>query len=172
MSTTTLWKRVAFFASTAVIFGLTGCSDRTNDAVQSETAAPPPAVAAMCPDSVTPPAPTAGRVMDVLRLLADKDVPLSERVTYLQGAADDPNIMNRFADELQRIKYSATVRGVVDYCNGTAAADGTATFDGQTHESQVPLIFDAGNWKVNKIWTCELIANAQLSSPMCPKGTS
>lgn len=98
----------------------------------------------------------------------DVNVPLADKVPYVQGAERDPELLNRLAKEAKDSNFTAKILDVSDNCNGTASASTLATFNEKTNAVQVPLVAEGGKWKLNKEWMCGLMNDYQLTSPICP----
>jgi hypothetical protein len=97
----------------------------------------------------------------------DPNVPLAEKVPYVQGAESDPELLNRLAEKGKESHFAAKILSVADNCNGTASAAALVTINGKTNAVQVPLVTERDKWKLNKEWMCGLMNDYQLSSPIC-----
>jgi hypothetical protein len=118
-------------------------------------------------DSKYPATPTVQQVSDRLKTLVDSHIPLDQRVTSVQGAERDPEILNRLAAVLTDAHYKVEIHNIDNYCNGQASANSLVTFKGETNEMQIPLTVDGNQWKLNNSWACDLMANADITSSMC-----
>lgn len=114
-----------------------------------------------------PATPTVEQLTNMMQRALDQSVPLSEKVTYVQGADGDPELLNRIAKEARESNFDAKILSVSDKCNGTATAATLATFSGKTNAQQVPLVAEGDKWKLNKEWMCGLMKDYQLTSPIC-----
>ncbi|WP_433520501.1 hypothetical protein ACQPZ2_23960 [Nocardia pseudovaccinii] len=119
------------------------------------------------PNGKYPASPTVDLLTGLLRKGLDPNVPSAEKVSLVQGSSGDPDLFTRVGVALNQAGFSSQITAVTDYCNGTANADATLTFYGQTNQSQVPLVAEDGVWKLDKGWACGLAKSLQQSSPIC-----
>ena len=119
------------------------------------------------PDSTWPAAPTVEQLTSTMYHALDPNVPLAEKVPYVQGAESDPELLNRLAEKGKESHFAAKILSVADNCNGTASAAALVTINGKTNAVQVPLVTERDKWKLNKEWMCGLMNDYQLSSAIC-----
>lgn len=144
---------------------LTGCG---SDDKTATPAAPAAAATSDCTHhGKYPPSPSVDLLNGMLNKGLDPNVPAADKVDLMQGVAGDPDLFNRMIPALQNANFSVKINGVTDYCNGTANADATLTFYGQTNQSQVPIVAEDGKWKLDKTWGCGLASSLQQTSPIC-----
>jgi len=153
---------------------LISCSstDSSEADLDALTQAPAPTIAGAdsgsCTETGTYPAsPTVDLLDGLLQKGLDPNVPSADKVTLVQGTAGDPDFLNRTGAALREAGFVSDIRSVTDYCNGTANADATLTIYGQATDSQVPLVAEDGQWKLDKNWACGLAASLQQASPIC-----
>ena len=120
------------------------------------------------PDSAWPAAPTTEQLTSMMYRALDPNVPLSDKIPYVQGAEGDPELLNRLGKKAKESHFSAKILNIADNCNGTAAAATLATFGEKTNAVEVPLVAEDGGWKLNKEWMCGLMNDYQLTSNICP----
>ena len=134
----------------------------------TKTPAPPPPVP---PTSVSPPtipAPTAAELNADLARAFDETVPAAEKVVLVQGAQNDPQLVDQVVTAAQANKVSAQVTEVTDLGDGTVAATTVVTLDGQPGpESIFTFVAEDGVWKLTQDNACTIVAMAGLHSPAC-----
>jgi hypothetical protein len=132
------------------------------------TSAPTPAASQDCThNGKYPPSPTVDSLTGLLNKGLDPAVPAADKIDLLQGAAGDPGLFDRMLPALHQANFAVKITDVTDYCNGTANADATLNFYGQSNQSQVPIVAEDGKWKLDRVWACGLAASLQLTSPIC-----
>ncbi|MFF2554561.1 hypothetical protein ACFVUS_26410 [Nocardia sp. NPDC058058] len=114
-----------------------------------------------------PASPTVDLLNGLLTKGLDPNVPNTDKVDLIQGAVGDPGLFNRMLPALQQANFAVVIDNVTDYCNGTANADATLSFSGQTSPAQVPIVAEDGRWKLERTWACGLAASLQQTSPIC-----
>jgi hypothetical protein len=117
---------------------------------------------------IFPASPTVAQLDALLKKGLDPTVPATDKADLVQGISGDLQLFDRLGDSLREAKFSTTIKGVTDYCDGTANADAALTFGDQTTDAQVPLVADENVWKLELEWTCGLAKNLNQSSPLCP----
>ncbi|MEU7137879.1 hypothetical protein ABZ942_00365 [Nocardia sp. NPDC046473] len=145
---------------------LAGCSSQHDDhqsAAETTAAAP----ADCTQQGKYPPTPTVDLLNTLLQRGLDPNIPATDKFDLMQGAAGDPDLFNRMIPALNKANFAVAIKGVTDYCNGTANADATLNFYGQPNDSQVPLVAEDGKWKLERVWACGLAASLQQTSPIC-----
>ncbi|MFD8102187.1 hypothetical protein ACFV24_21845 [Nocardia fluminea] len=118
-------------------------------------------------DGSYPASPTVDLLRNLLDRGLDPAVPAAAKVELLQSGEGDPEFFGRMLGALNEAGFKADIESVTDYCNGTANADATLTFYNTPNASQVPLVADAGKWKLERVWACGLAASLQQTSPIC-----
>jgi len=156
----------ALVAGMAIAAALTmsACSSDDNKADSTSTKATATSSAASATqDPNLPPIPTAAE----LQRAFDPAVPLAEKIDMVQGAEQDPELINRVADAAKAAGIVVTVTNVTDLGSGQLNADATFLVNGQSNPAVVPFIAENGKWKVQKGWACQIVTTAQLQSPAC-----
>lgn len=160
-------KLLCTVSISALALTLAGCGDGGQPSA-AEHGTTPAATVNGCPvSSGYPASPTKEQLDELLRRGLDPAVDAAQKVDLMQGAAADPDLFNRMGVALRQANFSVTINGVTDYCNGTANAEATLSFSGQTSNGQVPLVAEDGHWKLEKSWGCGLARNLAQSSPIC-----
>jgi len=129
---------------------------------------PPPPVPPTAVSPPTIPAPTAAELNADLARAFDETVPAAEKVVLVQGAQNDPQLVDQVVAAAQANKVSAQVTEVTDLGDGTVAATTVVTLDGQPGpESIFTFVAEDGVWKLTQDNACTIVAMAGLHSPAC-----
>lgn len=98
----------------------------------------------------------------------DPASPATEKTDMIQGSEADPGLMTVVATAVQQNNATVKVLAVDDSAHdGTALANAEITFNGQTNPTAVQLVYDAGKWKLDKTFACNIVQFAQLQSAAC-----
>lgn len=155
----------------AAALTMSACGDDTSneaDNTSSRAAATSTAGAGSATqDPSLPPLPTAADLNAQLQKAFDPNVPLAEKIDMVQGAEQDPELINRVAEAAQAAGIVVEVTNVTDLGSGQLNADATFTINGQVNPAVVPFVAENGMWKVEKGWACQIVTTAQLQSPAC-----
>jgi len=114
-------------------------------------------------------APTPTELNAGLLRAFDESVPAAEKVTLVQGAEADPQLIDQVVAAAKANKAAAQVTDVTDLGDGTVAATVVMTLDGQPAPDPVIINFVAedGVWKLSQENACGIVGMAGLSSPAC-----
>ena len=144
------------------VLALSSCSD------ENEPTPPTPVTTTVVSPTVTLPAPTPAELNASLVRAFDESIPAAEKVTLVQGADADPQLIDQVVEAAKANKVSAQVTDVTDLGDGTVAATVVMMLDGQpAPESIVNFIAEDGVWKLSKDNACGIVTVAGLSSPTC-----
>ena len=128
-----------------------------------DAASPTPAVT-----PAYPPLPTAQELNGNLALAFDETVPLDQKIGLVEGANEDPDLVNKVAAAAKANDATVNVINVVDQGGGVAAADiEVIVRGGPPNPSTVQFVAEDGRWKLTRENACGFVALAQLSSPLC-----
>ncbi|MBM7415113.1 MULTISPECIES: hypothetical protein [Nocardiaceae] len=152
----------------AAALTMTACSSGedggTTDATTS--AATTSSAVAEAPSDL-PPVPTAEELNTRLQESLDPNVPLEQKVQYVQGAEADPELINKVAEAARVNNAKIQVLDVTDLGDGTLSSNATIDLGGQVNPLQVAYIAEDGEWKLSKDNACAIVSLAQLTSPAC-----
>ncbi|MFI7670169.1 hypothetical protein [Nocardia sp. NPDC049526] len=153
----------------AVALTVTACgSDSTENSKKATSSSISAVTPGNCPATGKYPAsPTVATLDELLRKGLDPNVPSAEKVDLVQGGREDPELFNRMQDTLRQMNFTARINKVTDYCDGTAIAEATLTFNGTPNDAQIPLVAEDGRWKLDQAWGCGMVASLGQTSPAC-----
>ncbi|WP_241386185.1 hypothetical protein [Rhodococcus sp. CH91] len=117
-----------------------------------------------------PPVPSAEELNAELARAFDLNVPASEKTDLVQGAEEDPELINKVAQAANDAGVQVNVVDVTDNENGTITAGVEMALAGSEQPSfgTVDFVAEDDNWKVSKDYACSIVINmAQLQSPAC-----
>lgn len=144
------------------VLATVGCS--------GEQPAPEPTPPVTTTTVVPPPiaAPTPAELNENLARAFDETVPAAEKVSLVQGAQTDPQLVDQVVAAAKANKVSAQVTDVTDLGDGMVAATTIVTLDGQpAPESIFDFVAEDGVWKLTQGNACNIVAMAGLTSPTC-----
>ncbi|MFF0613122.1 hypothetical protein ACFYUD_31090 [Nocardia tengchongensis] len=147
------------------VFGLSACG--SGEKHPSHTPAKP-STSKMASGQTYPPAPSATELNTAMQKVLDPSVPDAEKLDLMQGMQADPSLPSRLVEAYKQNNASITVTNVVDLGNGTLTADAQAAINGGApQQAVVPFVAEAGKWKVQKDWICNILSLANQTSPAC-----
>ncbi|CCW10575.1 hypothetical protein RAJCM14343_4604 [Rhodococcus aetherivorans] len=116
-----------------------------------------------------PPVPTVEDLNAMLAKAFDETVPAEEKVNLVQGAEQDPALIDQVAAAAKQAGAQITVLDVNDNQNGTVTAGIETLLAGaqQPAVGTVDFVAENGVWKLSKNNACAIVATAQLQSPAC-----
>ncbi|WP_206509733.1 hypothetical protein C5142_01430 [Rhodococcus sp. BGS-1C] len=165
--------RKTMVAGVAIAAALTmtacGSDEGDNDADATTTAAAPTSEAAPVePSGDYPPVPTAEALNEELMRGLDPAVPVEEKALLIQGAEEDPELINQVAAAAVQNGAQIEITSVDDLGDGTLNAGATLTINGQANPGSFTFVAEDGVWKLSRENACGLVQVAGLTSPACP----
>ncbi|MBY6351167.1 hypothetical protein HQ607_12715 [Rhodococcus corynebacterioides] len=152
----------------AAALTMTACSSDDGGDTATTTAATTTSATAATPAGDLPPVPTAAELNQRLQESLDPAVPLDQKVSYVQGAEEDPELINKVAEAARVNNAKIEVLDVTDLGDGTLSSNATIDLGGQVNPLQVTYVAEDGQWKLSRDNACAIVSLAQLSSPACP----
>ncbi|MGB3773538.1 MAG: hypothetical protein WBA00_20595 [Rhodococcus sp. (in: high G+C Gram-positive bacteria)] len=152
----------------AAALSMTACSsdDGGTESTTTTSASTSSAVAEVPSD--LPPIPTAEELNTRLQESLDPNVPLDQKVAYVQGAQADPELINKVAEAARVNNAQIEVLDVTDLGDGTLSSNATIDIGGQVNPLQVTYVAEDGQWKLSQDNACAIVSLAQLTTPACP----
>ncbi|MDH6280285.1 hypothetical protein [Prescottella agglutinans] len=145
------------------VLALSACTDE-----KEPTPPPTTSTTTTAPSQPPIPAPTPTELNASLVRAFDENVPAAEKVTLVQGAEADPQLIDQVVAAAKANKASAQVTDVTDLGDGTVAATVVMTLDGQPGpETIINFVAEDGVWKLSQVNACGIVGMAGLSSPAC-----
>lgn len=153
----------------AAALTMTACSSEEDTTTAEATSSAVETSAAEAPAAADlPPVPTAAELNERLQFGLDPNVPLEEKVELVQGAEQDPELINKVADSARQNNAQIEVLDVTDLGDGTLSSNATLTIGDQTNPLQVAYVAEDGVWKLSQDNACAIVSLAQIESPACP----
>lgn len=118
-------------------------------------------------DSQYPEVPTPEELNSALARGLDPAVPVEEKASLIQGAEQDPELINQVAAAAVANNAVIEIISIDDLGDGTLSAGTTLTINGQTNPGAFTFVAEDGVWKLSKDNACTLVQLAQLTSPAC-----
>lgn len=180
MNTRTLKTAITAIAAIAAL-GLSACSS-TDDAADGATTSTAAAAFESGegsgakeegeePPATTPPdlpAPTAEELNARLNKALAGRLTDEEKLTYIQDADKDPDLVDKFVDAAEKNKVTVTITKVGEPVAGQLQADAEVTIDGEPVEDAfVDFVAEDTDWKVSNTFACNIVKSAQLDSAAC-----
>ncbi|MGW0023580.1 hypothetical protein [Rhodococcus sp. NPDC003383] len=160
-------KTTVATAALAAVLTMTACgSDESNDK-GAATSTTTTTTAATTEAAAYPPVPTAAELNASLAMAFDETVPLEQKIPLVQGAEQDPELINQVAAAAKANDAVITVVDVVDGGDGTATAGIDMIIGGNPNPGTVVFVAEDGVWKLSKDNACGFVSLAQLTSPVC-----
>lgn len=159
-------------ASVAIAAALTmsACSSDEGDSTETTTTATTTATTEAAPAVDYPPVPAVEELNADLARAFDLSVPAAEKTDLVQGAEEDPELINKVAQAANDAGVQVNVVDVTDNENGTITAGVEMALAGSEQPSfgTVDFVAEDDTWKVSKDYACSIVINmAQLESPAC-----
>lgn len=170
MKLRTTRKAVVAGVAIAAALTMTACSSDEGD-TDTETATS--AVTTSAAESTEasadyPPVPTAEELNAELMRGLDPAVPTEEKAQLIQGAEEDPGLIDQVAAAAVQNNAQVEITSVDDLGDGTLNTGATVTLNGQANPSNFTFVAEDGVWKLSKANACGLVQLAGLTSPACP----
>lgn len=146
---------------------LTACGSDDSDS-DSKAASTTSASAAASEEASAdlPPVPSVAELNSQLQRALDPAVPNEEKLQMVQGAEADPELPAKLAQFYTDSGATIEVTEVSDFADTINAKANFKLGDTQ-NVVDVPFVAEDGVWKVEKTWTCNMLAQAQVQSPAC-----
>jgi len=141
------------------------CGDEPESAPPATTSA----TSAQQASQAIPPVPTPAELNAGLGIALDPSVPATDKTTYVEDSADDPDLVATLAEAAQANKVEITIIGVEHAGGPTMQGIADMRIDGNPvpGEATIPFVAEDGRWKLQKAWACQMLANAHAGSPSC-----
>ncbi|AXK85982.1 hypothetical protein IU443_22280 [Nocardia farcinica] len=156
-------------AAVAAAVLLSGCGG-----AEPTSAAPPgtaarSSTAATATDQPPVPLPTPADLNTGFQLALDPATPASLKAGAVQGADADPALVDKMAQAAQANAVTMNIVAVEYLGNATLQATADMTLNGKPLDSPtlIPFVAEGGRWKLQLAWACQMLANAQATSPAC-----
>lgn len=94
-------------------------------------------------------------------------MPLGEKVRFVQGASDDPALIDQVVAAAVANSASAEVTSVDDLGDGTVNAGAILTIGGQPNPTSLTFVAEDGVWKLSRENACTIVDLAGLTTPAC-----
>ena len=114
-----------------------------------------------------PPVPTAAELNNLLERGFDPSVPLQDKVSLVQGAGADPEIIDKVAQAARTNNATVDVVDVTDLGDGTLSSNANIVVNGQSSPFQATFVAEDGVWKLSRDNACAIVTLANLTSPAC-----
>jgi len=155
----------------AAALTMSACSSDDGDSTTTTTAKTTTSTTTSATQAADyPPVPTVEDLNADLARAFDLNVPAAEKTDLVQGAEEDPELINMVAQAANDAGVQVTVVDVTDNENGTITAGVEMLLQGSDQPSfgTVDFVAEDGTWKVSKDYACSIVVNvAQLQSPAC-----
>ena len=159
-------QKLAVTAGAVAVFALVAAGCSSSDESESETTT---TTSATTSAAAFPPAPTPDQLNADLALAFDETVPIEQKLKLVQGADQDPELINKVAAAAKANNTVIDVVDVTDHGDGTATANITiAVGANPPNPGSVDFVYEDGTWKMSKTNACGFVQLAQLASPACP----
>ncbi len=145
---------------------LTACGSDDSDSDTKAASTTSASAAASEEASDLPPVPTVADLNAQLQRALDPAVPNEEKLDMMQGAEADPELPGKLAQFYTDSGATIEVTEVNDFADTINAKANFKLGDTQ-NVVDVPFVAEDGVWKVEKTWTCNMLAQAQVQSPAC-----
>ncbi len=152
----------------AAALTMTACSSGDDGGTTTTTTAATTTATTAAPDTSYPPVPTVAQLNEELNRGLDPNVPVEEKAALIQGASEDPELINQVAAAAVANNAQIEITSVDDLGTGVLNAGITITLNGQANPGTFQFVPEDGVWKLSKENACGIVALAQLTSPACP----
>ena len=152
----------------AAALTMTACSSDDDGGTTTTTTAATTTATTAAPDTSYPPVPTVAQLNEELNRGLDPNVPVEEKAALIQGASEDPELINQVAAAAVANNAQIEITSVDDLGTGVLNAGITITLNGQANPGTFQFVPEDGVWKLSKENACGIVALAQRTSPACP----
>ena len=121
-------------------------------------------------DVAAPELPTSAELNGKVAQALDESVPAADKVNLVQGAEQDPELINQVAAAAKAAGAQVEILDpVTDTGSETAAASLNIVVNGQPLQQglQASFVYEDGVWKLSKTTACQIVGVAGLTSPAC-----
>lgn len=147
---------------------MTACSSGGEEEPTTTTTAVTTSAVADPSAGAYPPAPTVEELNTQLMRGLDPNVPVEEKAALIQGASEDPDLINQVAAAAVANNAQIEITSIDDLGTGVLNAGITITLNGQANPGTFQFVPEDGVWKLSKENACGIVSLAQLTSPACP----
>ncbi|KAA0926048.1 hypothetical protein CH259_14850 [Rhodococcus sp. 05-2254-4] len=147
---------------------MTACSSGGDEEPTATTTAVTTSAAAAPDAGAYPPVPTVEDLNAQLVRGLDPNVPVEEKAALIQGASEDPELINQVAAAAVANNAQIEITSIDDLGTGVLNAGITITLNGQANPGTFQFVPEDGVWKLSKDNACGIVSLAQLTSPACP----
>jgi len=161
-----LQKMTVAAVAIAAALTMTACSSGEKEASPTTTSKTTTTTAA--PTTVE--LPTSAELNAKVAQALDESVPGAEKVDLVQGAEEDPELINQVAAAAKAAGAQVEILDpVTDTGSETAAASLNIVVNGQPLQQglQASFVYEDGVWKLSKTTACQIVGVAGLTSPAC-----
>ncbi|RMB78642.1 hypothetical protein AYK61_02150 [Rhodococcus sp. SBT000017] len=152
----------------AAALTMTACSSDEGDTTATTTTAATTTASTPTENAAYPPVPTVEELNGQLARGLDPNVPVEEKAALIQGASEDPELINQVAAAAVANNAQIEITSIDDLGTGVLNAGITITLNGQANPGTFQFVPEDGVWKLSKDNACGIVSLAQLTSPACP----
>jgi len=163
-----LQKMTVAAVAIAAALTMTACGSNGGDTKES-TSAKPTTTTSSAP-TTTVELPTSAELNGKVAQALDETVPAADKVNLVQGAEQDPELINQVAAAAKAAGAQVEILDpVTDTGSETAAASLNIVVNGQPLQQglQASFVYEDGVWKLSKTTACQIVGVAGLTSPAC-----
>ncbi|SCC36517.1 hypothetical protein GA0061093_10784 [Rhodococcus qingshengii] len=164
-----LQKMTVAAVAIAAALTMTACSSGEKEA--SPTTSSKTTTATTTPSGdPAPELPTSAELNGKVAQALDESVPAADKVNLVQGAEQDPELINQVAAAAKAAGAQVEILDpVTDTGSETAAASLNIVVNGQPLQQglQASFVYEDGVWKLSKTTACQIVGVAGLTSPAC-----
>lgn len=149
---------------------MTACGSEEGSDTDTDTTTASSMTSESAPEASSeyPPVPTPEELNAELERGLDPAVPVEEKAQLIQGAEEDPQLIEQVAAAAVQNGAQIEITSVDDLGDGTLNAGATLTINEQANPGSFTFVAEDGVWKLSKENACGLVQLAQLTSPACP----
>lgn len=145
--------------------GAAGCGGQAAQSNSAQNAT----TTAQAADKPPLPVPSPGELNAGFALALDARTPAKMRAGAIEGADIDPGLPDELAQAAKDNGVQMTVTKVQYVGDGKLIALADLTVNGKPiqGQSEIPFVASGGRWRLEKVWACQMIANASIQSRAC-----
>ncbi|MGA9871026.1 MAG: hypothetical protein WBQ44_07785 [Rhodococcus sp. (in: high G+C Gram-positive bacteria)] len=114
-----------------------------------------------------PPVPTPEALNGRVAWGFDPAVPVGEKAAFVQGAEDDPALVEQVVAAAVENNAEVVVTSIDDLGAGSLAAGATLSIGGQPNPTTLIFVAEDGEWKLSRENACTIAELAGLTSASC-----